>query len=199
MAGEEQALFARLLSSLPPQRSVLEVGCGTGHFTRWWAAQGLSATGVDVAPGMLTVARELDPAGRYARAAAEVLPFAARSFDLVTFNTALEFVDRPAAALREAARVARHALLLGVLNLASPLGLQRRLEARLQPSSPFGAADFPTPWRLERLARRALGPRVQRIHWETAIWPRRLPTWARVRPFGAFIGMLIVLHQPEER
>jgi ubiquinone/menaquinone biosynthesis C-methylase UbiE len=198
MVEEERALLARLLRSGPPCRSLMEVGCGTGHFTRWFTGMGLAAAGVDVSAGMLAVARELDGAGRYVRATAGALPFRDGGVDLVAFITSLEFIDRPAAALREAGRVARRGLLLGVLNLASPLGVQRTVAARLQPASPFRAAAFPTPRRLERLVRRSLGPRVREIRWQTAIWPGWLPRWVRPRPFGAFIGMLVVLRESEE-
>jgi hypothetical protein len=148
---------------------------------------------------MLAVGRELGGESRYARATADALPFRDGSVELVAFITALEFIGRPGMALREAARVARRGLLLGVLNLASPLGLRRTVAARLQPASPFRAARFRTPWRLELLVRRSLGPRVRAVHWQTAIWPGWLPRRARPRPFGAVIGMLVVLREPEER
>jgi ubiquinone/menaquinone biosynthesis C-methylase UbiE len=198
MVEEERALLARLLQSRSPYRSVLEVGCGTGHFTRWFADLGLTSVGADVAPGMLAVALEMGGTSGYVRARAEALPLTGGSFDLVAFITALEFIERPLPALREAARVARRGLLLGVLNLASPLGMQRTLAARVQPASPFRSARFFTPWRLEQLVRRSLGPRVRAIRWQTAIWPDWSPRQLRLRPFGAFIGMLVVLREPEE-
>ena len=41
-AGQaERALLAWLLRSFPQVRSVLEVGCGTGHFTAWLVSIGL--------------------------------------------------------------------------------------------------------------------------------------------------------------
>lgn len=198
MAAEEQALLSRLIGTTAGHRSVLEVGCGTGSFTRWFAGQGLTAVGVDSAPAMLAVAQERRGAAQYVWATAEALPFADDSVDLVAFITSLEFLDRPTFALREAGRVARHGLVLGVLNLASPRGLRRTLLAPLRPSSPYRAAHFPTPGRLERAVRRSLGARVRDIRWQTAIWPRWLPAWARPRSCGAFIGMLVVLHQSEE-
>lgn len=33
----ERALLEWLLAAFPQARSVLEIGCGTGHFTRWFA------------------------------------------------------------------------------------------------------------------------------------------------------------------
>jgi ubiquinone/menaquinone biosynthesis C-methylase UbiE len=38
-AAAEQALLDWLLAPFPHAASVLDVGCGTGHFTRWLAAR----------------------------------------------------------------------------------------------------------------------------------------------------------------
>ena len=37
----ERELLNRFLQRFPGVRTILEVGCGTGHFTRWFDAQGL--------------------------------------------------------------------------------------------------------------------------------------------------------------
>ncbi len=39
----EKRLLAQLLEDFPGASTVLDVGCGTGHFTRWMASRGLSA------------------------------------------------------------------------------------------------------------------------------------------------------------
>jgi SAM-dependent methyltransferase len=192
MAHEEETLLGGLLAWLPGARSVMDVGCGTGHFTRWLAARGLDAIGLDVVPAMLTVARDASSAARYLQATGEQLPFRDRSVDLVAFITTLEFIADPAAALREAARVARVGLLLGVLNLASPLGIGRKLAARLAPS-PYRAARLPTPWGLACQVQQTLGERVSALCWATAVWPGWVPAPLRRLPCGAFIGMAVRL------
>jgi SAM-dependent methyltransferase len=53
----EQSLLAWLLGWFPGARRVLEVGSGTGHFTRWLAARGFSVIGLDRSPAMLRAAR----------------------------------------------------------------------------------------------------------------------------------------------
>jgi ubiquinone/menaquinone biosynthesis C-methylase UbiE len=194
MVLNEQALLARLLGHLPDTRSVVDIGCGTGHFTRWFAARGLGTIGVDPVPAMLAVARELGQAERYVLAAAEALPFRTGSVDLAAMITSLEFMAKPGLALREAGRVARSGLLLGVLNLASPLGAGRKLVALLQPS-PYRAARFMTAWALERLVRRAVGRRVAWVRWATTLWPVWVPAPARRLPFGGFIGMAVRFDQ----
>jgi len=187
VAVAEHNALAAMLATLPAHASVLEVGCGSGYFTRWLATRGERVIGVDPSPGMLTVARAAGD-GRYVLAAGEALPFAAASVDVVAFITALEFLPAPAVALREAARVARRGILLGVLNLASPLGLRRALAARFRPSV-YRAARFYTVWRLRRLLQRALSDRLQQVQWTTTLWPHGTPAPVRRLPGGAFIAM----------
>jgi SAM-dependent methyltransferase len=53
---------------LSPPGPVLDVGCGVGVNTRWLAAQGFRATGIDIAPGAITAAESgPPPAGRNPR------------------------------------------------------------------------------------------------------------------------------------
>lgn len=49
----EKALLRRLLVNFKSAHTILEVGCGTGHFTRWFNELGLYAVGLDVSPPML--------------------------------------------------------------------------------------------------------------------------------------------------
>ena len=39
----ERALLGRLVPAFPQAQTALEVGCGTGHFTRWMTSQSLAA------------------------------------------------------------------------------------------------------------------------------------------------------------
>ena len=129
-----------LLQAFPQLDSVLEVGCGTGHFSRWLDDQGLAVVGLDLSPVMLAEARALDGVP-LVRGDARRLPFADGVFDLVAFITTLEFLEQPREALAEALRVARCGMVLGVLNRCSLLGLQRRLKGFFRPTV-YDAAHF---------------------------------------------------------
>lgn len=121
----EYALASRLLAA-PAGDSLLDVGCGTGWFTRRAAADGLVATGLDPDPAALDFARaNSDPSLRWVEGDARDLPFADASFDRVLSIAALCFVDDERRAVAEAVRVARRRFAIGWLNRTSLLYRQK--------------------------------------------------------------------------
>jgi len=121
----EYRLLYRLLAPAPGA-SLLDVGCGTGYFTRRFALDGHPATGVDLDATMLAVARARRLAGeRYVRGNALALPFEDAEFDCCVSVAALCFIADEAAALAEMLRVTRHRLALGLLHRRSILYLQK--------------------------------------------------------------------------
>jgi SAM-dependent methyltransferase len=90
---------------LTSESRALEVGCGPGHIAKMMADTGAKVTGVDLAPGMVQVARELYPHIAFQEANAEHLPFDAETFDVVLVNFAIHHFARPAKACREIHRV----------------------------------------------------------------------------------------------
>jgi SAM-dependent methyltransferase len=185
----ERDLLGKLLRLFPRARSALEVGCGTGHFTRWMVEKGLDAVGLDSSAPMLDEARRLGGA-RYLPGDAHALPFADRSRDLTALITTLEFVADPARALAEAVRVARQGVLLGVLNRWSVLALRYRLSG----GAIWRSARFFGPAQLVGLARQAAGRRAGTVAWRTTLWP--IPGVGDLPlPWGGFIGMAMQLHE----
>lgn len=90
--------------------NVLDLGCGTGWFTRTFADPGKVAglTGVDLSPGMLQQARESGPEGiNWVVGDAEQLPFPDDSFDLIFSNLMIQWCDDPRAVLRECRHLLR--------------------------------------------------------------------------------------------
>lgn len=191
----EKAVLDYLLQAFAQPDSVLEIGCGTAHFTRWLSKQGLAAVGLDLSAAMLAQARALDGIP-LARGDAYRLPFADGAFDLAALVTTLEFLERPREALAEALRVARRGVVLGVLNRWSVLGLQRRLVGLFRPTV-YDAARFYSVGELKRLATGGstlliAGERA-RVVWRTTLFPRGWP-WPQARlPWGGFIGMALIV------
>ena len=88
-----------------PGARVLDVASGPGHVAAAAAERGASVVGVDVAEGMLALARRLHPELEFRRGDAEALPFPDGSFDAVVANFALLHIGRPEQAAAEFARV----------------------------------------------------------------------------------------------
>jgi len=106
-----------------PRARVLDVGCGGGLLAEALAAAGASVTGIDLAPGMIEVARlhsaEAGLAIDYRVAGAEELADAMpEAFDVVTCLEMLEHVPEPAAMVATLATLVRPggALVCSTLN-----------------------------------------------------------------------------------
>lgn len=91
---------------------LLDVGTGSGSFLRVLAGQAERVVGLDMSTPALRVARaKVHGAGfshcKFHQGDMYKLPFAAQSFDAVTFDHVLSAADKPQQALREAAKVLR--------------------------------------------------------------------------------------------
>lgn len=112
VAGLQRQVGADLLASLPdgfePQRW-LDLGCGTGHFSRQLAERFPRALGLalDLAEGMLQHARPLGGAAHFIAGDAEHLPLADAGLDLVFSSLAVQWCEDFPAVLAEARRVLR--------------------------------------------------------------------------------------------
>jgi SAM-dependent methyltransferase len=115
---------------LRPGESVLDVGCGTGFFTRAFANRTTGKViGVDIDTEYVGHACRRDTAGSYyAVADARALPFRNASFDVVISIAALCFIPDEVAAVREILRVTRRSFAFGLLNRKSLLWLQKGRE-----------------------------------------------------------------------
>jgi SAM-dependent methyltransferase len=92
-------------SGVGPGSRVLDVACGTGALSRRLAQAGASVTGIDLAPPMLAVARELSEGIAFMEGSADALPFPDDSFDALTCQQGLQFFPDRAAAVGEMRRV----------------------------------------------------------------------------------------------
>ena len=107
--AHNRPLFEAVLDAAHVGRgtSVLDVGCGAGLALVLAAERGATASGLDVSPGLLGVARERLPGVDLRDGDMESLPFPDAVFDAVVGVNAFQFAGDPRRALREAARVTR--------------------------------------------------------------------------------------------
>ena len=190
IARREFGLMVRLLDP-PGGDTLLDVGCGTGHFSRRFAAAGLRVTGLDPDPAMLEYARGAGGGVEYLRGTATGLPFPDEAYDFVTAVTSLCFVSEASRALLEMWRVARHAVLLGLLNRHSLLYRHKRGRGGYRGARWDRAADA-------KCWARQLQP-VPHITVRCAVFIPGGGTFARMAeallpgklPWGAFLAVLL--------
>jgi len=187
--GQREVALLRATLEPRPGESLLDVGCGTGFFTRSLAgAFGGCAVGVDINREWVAYARRRDAGGAsYGVADARALPYASASFDVVVSIAALCFIQEEAAAVREIVRVARRRVGIGFLNRQSLLWLEK---GRGGGRGGYRGARWHTAREARSLFR---GLPVHHLRVHTAIqapdggtfarliermWPRSLPTGA---------------------
>lgn len=109
----QMKVVAKLLQQLksgrlPEKASLLDVGCGTGRLLEQLAITypDYRLTGLDLAPAMLDLARERLPSTvQLVQGDAELLPFAAASFDLVLSSSTFQWLDDLTCCFQEVRRV----------------------------------------------------------------------------------------------
>lgn len=125
--AREQRLLAHMLSAWQRRNhTLLEIGCGAGHFLEMFYNGGFDVTGIDQSEPMLEKARErMGNRATLRIGNAERLPFDDGEFDFVAMVTSLECVDNPETVLAEAFRVATRGIVIAYLNSWSVYRLEK--------------------------------------------------------------------------
>ncbi len=147
---EEKATVLKVLPSLAPGDRLLDVGCGTGHWSRFFASLGFEVIGIDTSAEMVDVARSHDsPRCRFEIADACRLPFDWASFDVVTAIAALEFISDAEAAVAEMFRCTKlnGSVIIGTLNKLAPLNRERVARGE----EPYASARLFSPQQVRAL------------------------------------------------
>lgn len=163
-----------MLSSLnPPDKTILDLGCGEGYFTRVIkAADAKRVIGVDIAPGLIKSAREQDPAGEYEICDIVTAPVLwPRTFDAVVAHMVMMDVSDLDTTYLKIAKslVCSGRLVLSIVNpyYAFPVGewrappkpprSWRHLGKRLPHKSKYDSELFITEYFGSRLVQKRLG------------------------------------------
>jgi SAM-dependent methyltransferase len=128
----------------------LDIGCGAGGALVVSRGLGAEVAGIDASANLVAIARRRLPGGRIEVGEMEELPFADRSFDVVTGINSFQFSGDPVRALAEARRVLRPGggmlvLVWGRREDCELITVTMPAVFGLLPPSPTGAAA-PRPW-----------------------------------------------------
>jgi SAM-dependent methyltransferase len=107
METRQRPLYDAVLDRLrlAPGATLLDAGCGGGHFVSLAVERGLAAAGVDASAALIEYARRSNPAADLRVGDIEAVPFADASFDAVTAFNSIFYAQEPRAAIAELARV----------------------------------------------------------------------------------------------
>lgn len=188
---EKQVILA-MVSQYDSPNTILEIGCGTSHFTRWFGSIGLKAAGVDLSPLMVRQAKNLWQDGDLINARSSHLPFESNSFDIAIFITCFEYMPDPIGVLIEAARVSRQGIILGLMNSWSLPTLRRKIQLAFGKNDYYRNAHFYSIREMKGLTKKAFAESAKLVHWRTTLFPKPLGLERDTgNPFGAFLGVAI--------
>ena len=147
---EKKAISKYLLRNVQG-RKLLEVGCGTGHWSQFFSEFGFEVIGVDISERMINIAQSKGISNAsFQIADGHFLPFKNGVFDVTAAIVTLEFVCDAELVLREMVRCTRKGggqLLIGVLNALARLNCKRQLYKK----SPYAKARLFSPMQLKLL------------------------------------------------
>ena len=147
----EKKAVSKYLRQNAQGRKLLEVGCGTGHWSQFFSDCGFEVTGVDVSERMIKIAQSKNiPNALFQIVNGHSLPFKDNSFDITAAITTLEFAGNADLVLQEMVRCTRKPsgrLLVGVLNVLARLNRNRQEN----PESLHAKARLFSPDQLKRL------------------------------------------------
>ncbi len=146
----EKKAFDVLLGSHNNGKQLLEVGCGTGHWSRYFSEKGFEVTGVDISEEMIKVANKKNISNCHFQVAdGQSLSFPDNGFDIAAAITTLEFSKVPKKIILEMLRCVKSQgrLLFGVLNSLSFYNQKRRRKVK----SVYANAQLFSPGQLRNL------------------------------------------------
>lgn len=191
---EKEALSA-MLKHFPNAKRILDVGCGTGHFTRWYHQLGYETVGLDISPIMLNVAIQLWQ-GPFYNAPAEKIPFDDQTFDVISFVTCTEYMPDLHRVLREARRVSRQGVIIGLLNKWSFPTVRRKIQVWLGKNPFYRIATFRSPAEVQKICEELFGPDGFAFDWVGTAFPKFLGWRLAQRPLASFAALAIKFAKP---
>lgn len=190
----QKKVISQLVKKDERIKTLLEFGCGTTRFTRWWKEIGIEASGGDISPFMLGQGAHLFD-GELVLADSHFMPFKDHTFDALAFITTFEYYKDPIKVIREAARVGKHGIVFGMMNRNSPKVARRRIQEIFGKNPFYVTATFYTPKKLIAIIDEALKGRTYTIEWTATGLPKWFPVQQWNQPYGDFFGLYVRLNE----
>ena len=184
----QKKVIGGLISKDARVKTLLEFGCGTTRFTRWWKNIGIEAMGADISPLMLGQGVHLFD-GDLVLADSHHMPFKDQTFDALAFITTFEYYRDPVQVIRESARVAKYGIVFGMMNRNSTKVVRRRIQQAFGKNPFYVTATFYTPDMLIAKIHEALEGRDYSIEWTCTGLPKWFPVQQWSVPVGDFFGL----------
>src|SRR6202035_854618 len=132
-----------------PGTQYLDVGCGSGMAARIAADRGAKVAGIDAAEALLAIARSRTPNGKFEQSDLESLPFADKTFDVITGFNSFQYAGNPVVALKEARRVSKPDGYIAIVTWGQPDGMEAASAVTaLRPLLPPPPPGAPGPFAL---------------------------------------------------
>lgn len=145
----QKQLICRLLPDAGIGAQMLDVGCGTGHWSVFFAKLGFHVTGLDISPKMIAAARGRHaPNCRFSVGDVMRLPYKDERFHVACAITVMEFVPDMQCACEEIFRCLKPGgcMIIGTLNRLAAVNRQRVAAG----AEPFASARMFTLDELQR-------------------------------------------------
>ena len=140
----EKEIISELLNKIPSENQILDIGCGTGHWTEFFIDKGYQVTGVDSSESMLSIAKSKNLDAEFILAKSENLPIENESFGIITTITMLEFVENQETSIQEMYRVLKKGgyLIVGGLFADSVLGMNKENDNVFKHANLYARSDL---------------------------------------------------------
>ena len=140
----EKRVFKKYLDKFS-SKTILEIGSGTGHWSRVLSENGFFVLGVDIADKLIEIANSKNiPFTTFINSDVLSLPYNSETIENVVAVTSLEFVADKNKAFDEIYRVLKKdaCLLIGAINAYGSLAYERENNSVFENCSPFTNASL---------------------------------------------------------
>ena len=140
----EKEIITELLCKIHSDNKLLDIGCGTGHWTEFFINRGYKVTGVDSSEEMLKIAKGKNLDAEFILGNSGNLQIEDESYSIIITITMLEFVGNQEISIQEMYRILKKGgwLIVGGLYADSTLGLNKENDEVFKDANLYNKKDL---------------------------------------------------------